>query len=117
MEQYTPTVYRISRKMANNAIPLLNKKRMFVDDIVNYVNKDAVKRVAGITNATGISSVYVGDNRKAGTAHFLLPYNDEYQRGCGNQPVYGNIIIVLGEKTYNELADNLKTTDITTITL
>ena len=110
-----PTVYRITRKMAEKAISLL--ENIYVEDILCYLNKDAVKRVAGLTNAKGISAVYVGEDRKAGTGHFLLPYNDEYQRTWGNQAVFGNIIIVLSEKAYNELEDDLKTTDITTITL
>jgi len=117
MTDYTPTVYRITRKMAEKAVPLLNDKDIWVEDILHYLNKDTVKRVAGLTNAKGISSVYVNDERYAGKAHHLLPYNDEYQRLHGNQAVYGNVIIILGEKAYNELPAELKTTDITTITL
>jgi len=117
MTDYTPTVYRITRKMAEKAVPLLNKKNLYVEDILHYLNKDAVKRVAGLTNAKGISAVYVGEDRKAGTAHHLLPYNEDYQRNWGNQAVYGNVIIILGDKAYNELPAELKTTDITTITL
>ncbi len=66
-----PTVYRITRKMAEKAISLL--ENIYVEDILCYLNKDAVKRVAGLTNAKGISAVYVGEDRKAGTGHFLLP--------------------------------------------
>ena len=117
MTDYTPTVYRISRKMAEKVVPLLNDKDIWVENIQRHLNKDAVKRVAGLTNAKGISGVYVGDKRKAGEEHFLLPYNDEYQHTWGNQAVFGNIIIVLGDKAYNELPAELKTTDITTITL
>jgi hypothetical protein len=117
MTDYTPTVYRISRKMAEKAVPLLNDKDIYVEDILHYLNKDAVKRVAGLTNAKGISSVYVGEDRKAGTAHHLLPYNEDYQRTWGNQAVYGNVIIILSDKAYNELPAERKTTDITTITL
>ena len=117
MADYTPTVYRITYKMAKKLVPLLNEKDLWIEDIQRHLNKDAVKRVAGLTNAKGISGVYVGDERKAGTAHHLLPYNDEYQRTWGNQAVYGNIIFVLSDTAYNELADDLKTTDITTITL
>jgi hypothetical protein len=117
MTDYTPTVFRITRKMAERVVPLLNDKDIYVENIQRHLNTDTLKRVAGLTNAKGISSVYVSEDRKAGTAHHILPYNDEYQRNWGNQPVYGNVIIVLGEKAYNDLPAELKTTDITTITL
>lgn len=117
MTDYTPTVYRITRKMAERLVPRLNKEGVYVEDIQRHLNKDALKRVAGITNLKGISGVYVGEDRKAGTAHNILPYNDEYQRNWGNQSVWGNVIIIMGDKAYNDLAEELKTTDINTITL
>jgi hypothetical protein len=117
MTDYTPTVYRITRKMAEKVVPLLNDKDVYVEDIQRHLNKDALKRVAGITNLKGISGVYVGEDRKAGTGHNILPYSDEYQRTWGNQFVYGNVIIIFGDKAYNELPAELKTTDINTITL
>jgi hypothetical protein len=117
MADYTPTIYRITRKMAERLVPRLNDKGIYVESIDHYLNKDILKRVAGVNNLKGISSVYVNEDRKPGTAHNILPYNDEYQEYWGNQSVWGNIIIVLGEKAYDALPQELKTVDITTIIL
>lgn len=114
---YNPTVYRITRKMAEKVVPMLNKQDIYVENIDHYLNKTELKRVAGVANAKNISGVYVNEDRREGTAHHLLPYNDEYQGNWGNQPVYGNVIIILGPKAYNDLPAELKTTDISTITL
>ena len=120
MTDYTPTVYRMTRKMANKAISLLNEKKLYVDCIKSYLDKDSLKRVAGVKNASGISSVYVCDDRRTmppNREHHLLTYNEGFTKYWGTRPVYGNIIIVLGDKTYDKLPAELKTIDTTNITL
>ena len=114
MAQYTPTVYRITQKMLDSLIRLPGQEIWF-EDIKRYLNEQFLKRITfpGLNRMP--LGVIVNSVRQAGTAHHLLPYNYEYQNIWGNQPLYGNIIIVLRDKTYNELPAELKTTDITTI--
>ena len=114
MSEYTPTVYRITRKMLDSLI-LMPGQEVYFEDVTRYLNKQLLKRIT----VPGLNrmplGVIVNETRLAGTAHHLLSYNYEYQNLWGNQPLYGNIIIVLRDKTYNELPAELKTTDITAI--
>ena len=110
-----PVVYRINRKMADKLVPRLNKSDIYVESIDYYLDKDILKQVAGVPNAKGISSVYVNESRVGKVAHRTLRYNNTY---CGgDQPIYGNIVIVLGPKAYDALPAELKTTDVNSIVL
>jgi hypothetical protein len=116
MNNYTPTVYRITNEMAKRLVPLLNQSRVYVQDLKRYLNPSNLKCVASVANISSVSMVLV-DEEGTGTAHRLLPYNDSYQRTWGDKPLYGNVVIVLKDTAYNELAPELQTTDLTTIRL
>lgn len=120
MAEYTPTVYRITRKMLHSLIDgevgtIFNSQDIYLEDIKRHLNKQFLMRIASPGLNRMPLGVYVNSIRQAGTAHHLLPYNYEYQNEWGNQPLYGNIIMMVRDKTYNELPAELKTTDITTI--
>jgi hypothetical protein len=103
-----PIIYRITRKQAEKLVPMLNERDIFVEDIKSHINKDDIKRVAGVPTINGVSGVYVNEERRGLQPHNLISYNADFQKQWGNQPIYGNVIFVLGEKAYNALPDNLK---------
>jgi hypothetical protein len=104
-------VFRITRKQASKLVPILNKKGVFVENVASYLDKEDIKRAAGITKANGCSSVYVSEERDGRQPHHTIHYNESYQRTWGDQPLYGNIICVIGDKAYAELPDALKIPD------
>lgn len=103
-----PIIYRITRKQAEKLVPILNARSIYVQDISFHLNKEDIKRVANVATKTGVSSVYVNEERRGLQPHNLISYNADFQKQWGNQPIYGNVIFVLGEKAYNALPDNLK---------
>jgi hypothetical protein len=112
MEAHQPTIYRITRKMANKLVPMLNKRDIYVENIQSYLDKEGVKRVARVNTLAGVSGVYVVAERKPEhLPHNILPYNEGYIKYWGPSFVYGNVIFVLGDKSYNALPDELKTRD------
>ena len=116
-EEYTPTVYRMTSKMAREAFSKLNDKGIYLNCIKTYLDKDRLRDVAG-TKLTGVSNVYLCDDRRImpeNRRHYLLSFNKEYTKYHGQQPIYGNIIIILGDKTYHNLPEGLKTIDINSI--
>ena len=116
-QEYTPIVYRMTRKMAREAFSKLNDKGIYLSCIKTYLDKDTLRDVVG-TKLTGVSSVYVCDDRRImpkNRKHNLLSFNKEYTKYHGQQPIYGNIIIILGDKTYHNLPEGLKTIDINSI--
>jgi hypothetical protein len=96
-------VYRISKTQVDKLVPILNDKDIYVENIKHYLNKSQVKRASGVKSASSVSGVYVSEERRGLTAHHAIEYNDEYKRNWGNQPIYGNILIVVSDKAYATL--------------
>jgi hypothetical protein len=107
-----PVVFRVNRKQVSKIVPRLNKSDIWVESIGRYLDQAALARLVGVPRSTSISAVYVSENREGRLEHRTVPYNEEYARIWGDQPIFGNMIVVLGEKSYNALPEHLKTTDI-----
>ena len=110
-------IYYVSRATAEKVVHKLNEKGVFVESIQRHLEKASLKRVTGLKSLAGISGVYVSEEREGRVAHNLLPYNQEFQKHWGNQPIYGNVLIVLGQKAYNSLPSGVATTDVDAIVI
>lgn len=88
-----------------------NKNRVYAEDIKRHLDKEALKAETGLTKLTGVSLVLVDED---GTAKGLkenrtLRYNKAYRAMWGDKPLYGNAVVILSDKAYEELAPEKKT--------
>jgi hypothetical protein len=125
MEENNCVIYRISEDMLSLLFKKLNKDNIYLERINSVLDKKSLKNVSGVKNINNIGSVYVNDiGRKLNKpANKLIKYNDTYLNFWKNENpndntidlIYGNIIIVLSNKAFNSLPNELKTINIENI--
>jgi hypothetical protein len=105
------TIFYINKKDFSNWIKTQNKNNIYAEDIQRYLDKESIKATTGLAKLAGVSNVLVDED---GTAKGLpksrvLRYNEDYERTWGNVPLYGNVVLVLTDKAYKDLAEDKKT--------
>jgi len=89
-----------------------NKRSVYAEDIKRHLDKDALKKETGLTKLTGVSLVLVDEDgmAKGLKENRTLRYNKEYRAMWGDKPLYGNAVVILSDKAYEELAPEKKET-------
>ena len=101
-------VYYVSKKNLSKVYNKLNKQGVYLTDIKSYLDKNSLKNLLKC-DLRGVNSVLVSEDKDKREAHHLIEYNKEYNDFWKKrQPIYGNIIISVGDKTYEKLDEKLK---------
>ena len=101
-------VYYVSKKDLSKVYNKLNKQGIYLEDIKSHLDKTSLKSVINC-DLRGVSGVLVSENKRNREAHHLIEYSKSYNDFWKvRQPIYGNIIIALGDKTYAKLDEKLK---------
>jgi hypothetical protein len=88
-----------------------NNNDTYLQDLSHYIDKKHMKEVYGINDLRHIRSILVNDERD-GAPHYKIKYNKSYTDFWGNQPIYGNVVIVLSDKAYRLCNNELKTDNL-----
>jgi hypothetical protein len=113
-------IYFLNAKQADIFIKEQNQKGCYVESVKRYLDPKSLKAATGLTSMTGISDVWADDEPNTREhPHHLISYNAEYQAHWGDQPLYGNIFVIVSKKVWDALpADKRKTDDeVKTLTL
>lgn len=103
-----PRIFITTKKVFSKVLPELNENNIYAEGIDNYIDKKHLATTIGIPKASSISAIYVNEERANRTPHNLLQYNTDYTRIWGQQHVYGNVVVIVGDKTFNEIDSPLK---------
>lgn len=109
----TPSrLYYLTDKQSDLFLTTINKRGQYIESIKRYLDPQSLKTATGISDLKGIKDVWMDeDPRTRDFPHRLISFNKDYQRNWGDQPLYGNVFIVVGKKAYEALPAEKKLTD------
>jgi hypothetical protein len=97
------SIYIITKKMMSPVLKRLNSNDVWIEGLINYIDKKHLATHLNLNKVSSISGVYVNEERAGKTPYNNLRYNEDFQKRWGNQPIYGNVIVIVGEATYDTL--------------
>jgi len=99
------SIFHLNKKQTERLFNRLNSKDIWIEGIVNHLDKASVKTHSGFSP----TRVYVSESRVGLTPNTLVRYKHTYLDP--DQPIWGNIVFQYGDKTYAQLPEHLKLTD------
>jgi len=116
---FTPTLKAMTPKssvffLAPKQFPLFvetqNAQHKYVESIKRHLDPKSIKAATGLTSLVGVSHVLVDEDTRS-FPHRLMRFNDAYRSTWGDQPLYGNVFVVLSKTAWNNLPEDKKLTD------
>jgi len=111
-------IYYLNDKQSSLFIKKQNKQGKYVESIQHYLDPKSLKTATGVANLKGVKGVWVDeDPTTRAFPHHLISYNRPYQQTWGNQPLYGNVFIILSKKAWEALPEDKRLDDLAVLEL
>ena len=106
------SIYFLSPKQETLFFQTQNSQHHYLESVKRYLDPKSVKEATGLTSMVGVKDILVDDDPTTRQfPHHLMLYNDAYRRTWGNQPLYGNVFVVLSKTAWNNLPPSKQLTD------
>jgi len=107
----SPSVYFLGPTQYSLFVKTQNAQRKYVADVKRHLDNKSIKEATGLSSLVGVMNVIVDDEPARDFPHRMMRYNDSYQQTWGNQPLYGNMFVVLSKNAWNNLPESKKLSD------
>ena len=116
-DKMAQTITFVNSKQIEKFMKKQNAKRVWIENIKDYLNKKHFKGMTGLTTMTGVKAVWVDEEGKLKNlpSSHLIHYTDEYNAfshpGQPFQKIYGNVFVEVSKKVWDALPADKKKTD------
>jgi hypothetical protein len=106
------SIYFLERKQLTLFVQTQNAQGKYVEGIKRHLDPKSIKEATGLTSLVGVSEIVMDDDPTTRSfPHRLMRFNDAYRRTWGDQPLYGNVFVVLSKTAWNNLPASKQLTD------
>ena len=106
------SLYFLGPKQFSLFLETQNSQRKYVESVKRHLDPKSIKEATGLTSLVGVSDIIMDEDPSTRSfPHRLMRFNDAYRRTWGDQPLYGNVFVVLSKNAWSNLPESKKLTD------